>query len=112
MMERQIEDKIPRWLIYGFVSLLGITFATILVSVAWDNSIQTKEREIRFELTSLKQQVANNVLLSMNAVNTLSAYIQARENISRKEFDSYTRELLEYHPFIENIAFFEYRQTE
>lgn len=109
MMERQIEDKIPRWLIYGFVSLLGITFATILVSVAWDNSIQTKEREIRFELTSLKQQVANNVLLSMNAVNTLSAYIQARENISRKEFDSYTRELLEYHPFIENIAFFEYR---
>ncbi|OGT65273.1 MAG: hypothetical protein A2993_03380 [Gammaproteobacteria bacterium RIFCSPLOWO2_01_FULL_47_190] len=105
-MVLRTEDRTPIWLIYAFTGILGAAFAVTLFSIAWNNSIEVKKREFAHELTSLKQTIAHNVLVTNNVINDLTAYIKSSPGLPDQSFRLYVRSLIENYPFIETIAYF------
>jgi len=102
----QATDRIQIWLVYVFTGILGIAFAATLLSIAWNNAIETKNREFTFELTALKQTIAHNVLVTGNIINNLAAYIESNPGLPDQSFRSYASDLIEHHSFLESITYF------
>ena len=100
------EDRTAIWSMYAFTGILGVVFAIILFSIVWSNAIEAKKREFAYELTSLKQTIAHNVLVTNNVVNNLTAYIESSQSLPEQPFRLYARNLIENYPFIETIAYF------
>ncbi len=105
-MGSRTADRTPIWLIYAFTGILGAAFAVTLFSIAWNNAIEVKKREFAYGLTSLKQTIAHNVLVTNNVINNLTAYIESNPGSPDQPFRSYARSLIENYPFIETIAYF------
>jgi signal transduction histidine kinase/CheY-like chemotaxis protein len=106
-MGSRTADRTPIWLIYAFTGILGVAFAVTLFSIAWNNAIEVKKREFTYELTSLKQTIAHNVLVTNNIINNLTAYIDSNPaGLPEQPFSFYARSLINNYPFIETIAYF------
>lgn len=104
-MTAPVTDTSPRWFVYVFTGLVGLAFAATLFLVVWNNSIEAKTKEFSYELTTLKQTIANNVLASNNVVNNLGAFIDSNPGLSEQQFRVFSTGLLEYHPFIDNVVY-------
>lgn len=100
------EDRTPRWFIYTFTGILGLAFIAILFSIAWNSAIEARKKESLYELTSLRQTIAHNVLVSNNVINDLTAFIDSNPDLTDKKFDIFAKSLIDLYPFIENIVFY------
>lgn len=105
-MGEQAADRTQIWLIYVFTGILGIAFALTLLSIAWNNAIESKNREFTFELTALKQTIAHNVLVTDNIINNIAAYIESNSGLPDQSFRSYAHNLIDDYPFLESIIYF------
>lgn len=105
-MATQTSDPTPRWFIYAVTGMLGFAFTTILVSMAWDSAIAARKRESSYELSALRQMVGHNVLVSNNVINNLTAFINSKPDLSRREFNTFASRLIEFYPFIDNIVYY------
>lgn len=105
-MATSTEDRTPRWFVYAFTGVLGIAFAIILFSIAWDSAIESRKRESLYELTSLRQTIAHNVLVSNNVINNLTAFINSNQDLTSSKFNIFAQSLIRLYPFIDNIVYY------
>ncbi|MEE9552437.1 MAG: ATP-binding protein, partial [Gammaproteobacteria bacterium] len=105
-MTTDATGQMPRWLSYAVTFILGLAFGITLFSITWNNALDGKIKEFTFELVSLKETVAHNVLVSNDIINSLNAFISANPKLSGQQFNLFSQEILSQHPFIKAVIYY------
>lgn len=106
-MDSQINENTSRWFIYTFTAILGITFTITLFTITWNNAVDSRKKDISYELSTIKQTIAHNILVSNNVINNLAAFFHSNPEPTEKQFNIYAKNLGDYYSFIENIVYFQ-----
>ncbi len=99
------KQHMPRWFLYVCTVLLGVAFSLLLVSLAWNDSIDNNKREFTSKSVALKNAVFKNVRIAHIAINSLSASFVAHPVLDADEFSIVTHSVLQQHPYIEGAVF-------
>ncbi|MFQ5660503.1 MAG: response regulator [Gammaproteobacteria bacterium] len=91
--------------IYGITVTLGVAFSAILLSIGWNNALDSNMREFSRQSESLKEAATRNVRTAQNATNNLAAFFSANPEITAQEFNILVRELMEIHPYIDGAIY-------
>ena len=105
-MDIQINEKTSRLFVYTFTAILGITFTITLLSITWNNAIDSRKKDIIYELSTIKQTIAHNILASDNVINNLAAFFHSNPQLTEEQFNIYANNLGDYYSFIENVIYF------
>ena len=91
---------------YIITFLLGFSFSITLVQSTWNTAIERKQKDFHFEILSIQQSVASNVLTANDATNNVAALISSSENLLSTHFESFTEDILYRYDYIEAINFY------
>lgn len=86
--------------------LLGLAFAVSLIQGAWKTEIERKQKDFYFEILSIQQAVADNVLSGNDVTNNVAAYMSSSDNILSSQFESFAVDILERYKHIEAINYY------
>lgn len=103
--QQQDEKQTALWFVYLVTISLGMAFTAILISIAWDNSLDQNKRVFSLESVSLKESVSRNVRAADNAINNLSAFLVANPAFTQRQFEIVVNSILNQHPFIEGVIY-------
>ncbi|HKK15275.1 MAG TPA: response regulator, partial [Gammaproteobacteria bacterium] len=92
--------------VYTLTAMLGIAFAVVLFIISWNNVVEQRKRESVYELNSLSQKIAHNVLVSNNVMHDVSSFIYSDPQMSLQKFNRYTHNLLERYSFIDAVVYY------
>ena len=105
-MRVRFNEQATRWFVYTFTVILGVTFSITLLSITWNNAIDSRQKDFSYELSTIKQTINHNILVSNNVINDLAAFFQSNPEISEHQFGVYATSLADNYPFIEGITYF------
>lgn len=105
-MDSQINEKTSKWFIYIFTTILGITFTITLLTITWNNAIDSRKKDISYELSAIKQTIAHNILVSNNVIYNLAAFFHSNPEPTEEQFNIFAKNLGDYYSFIENVIYF------
>lgn len=91
---------------YVITFLLGLAFSITLMQSTWKTSIERKQKDFHFEILSIKQSVASNVLTGNDVTNNVAAFISSNDIILQGQFDSFTGDILSRYNHIEAINYY------
>jgi signal transduction histidine kinase/CheY-like chemotaxis protein len=97
---------------YLITFLLGLAFSLTLVQSAWKTAIDRKQKDFQFEIISIKQTVARNVLAGNDITNNIAAFISSNDKVIAEQFKSFSKDLLGRYTHIESINYYEYSDTD
>ncbi|MCH7694851.1 MAG: response regulator [Proteobacteria bacterium] len=103
--QQQDEKQTALWFVYLVTISLGMAFTAILISIAWDNSLDQNKRVFSLESVSLKESVSRNVRAADNAISNLSAFLVANQAFTQRQFEIVVNSILNQHPFIEGVIY-------
>ena len=106
-MDNQINEKTSKLFVYTFTVILGITFTITLFTITWNNAIDSRKKDISYELSIIKETIAHNILVSDNVINNLAAFFQSNPALTEKQFNIYAKNLGDYYTFIDSIVYFQ-----
>ena len=105
-MSRNVNEKTARWIIYTFTGLLGLAFAITLLTITWNNAIDSRKKDISYELSTIKQTIIHNILVSNNVINDLAAFFNSNHEPTEYQFDIFANNLRNNYQFIQGIVYF------
>ena len=105
-MTTETAAQIPRWISYAVTFISGFAFGVVLFLIVSNNALEAKKKEFTYELSTLKEMISRNVLVSNDVINNLTAYITANPELSGQQFDLFSQELLKFHPFIDAVIYY------
>ena len=99
---------------YTFVItfFLGLAFSLTLIKSAWDTAIERKQRDFNFEILSIQQEVARNILTGNDITNNVAAYVSSNENVTLEQFNSFAGDIFKRFNHVEAINIFKSRSDE
>tara|TARA_R110000782_G_scaffold166829_6_gene258786 strand:- start:180 stop:2624 length:2445 start_codon:yes stop_codon:yes gene_type:complete len=74
----------------------------------WKAAIERKQKDFHFEILSIQQAVASNVLTGNDVTNNVAAFISSNNEIMPEQFDSFTSDILERYKHIEAINYYDF----
>ena len=95
----------PRWLIYGATSLLGISFAYTLVTLAWSNTIERRKQDFAIETALVNEHISRNIHVCDDLIEYISAFINSNQELTENQFDLFSEHILFQHQFIEGMYY-------
>ena len=102
-------DKLTRhtnkWTIYFVAVMIGVSFTNIIVSIAWNQSIENNRREFELQSVKLKESVIRNVTAAHLAINELATFLISNPDLSNQQFDTVIDGMFKSHPYIEGVVF-------
>jgi len=93
---------------YVITFLLGLAFSITLMQSTWKTAIERKQKDFHFEILSIQQAVASNVLTGNDVTNNLAAFMTSNNEVMPNQFKSFTNDILERYKHIEAINYYEY----
>lgn len=93
---------------YVITFLLGLAFSITLMQSTWDTAIERKQKDFHFEILSIQQAVASNVLTGNDVTNNVAAFMSSHNEVITNQFDSFTNDILERYKHIEAINYFSF----
>lgn len=91
---------------YVITFLLGLAFSITLMHSTWKTTIERKEKDFHFEILSVQQSVASNVLSGNDVTNNVAAFFSSNNNVLPEQFDTFTSDILERYDHIEAINYY------
>jgi signal transduction histidine kinase/CheY-like chemotaxis protein len=85
--------------------IIGISFARIITSIAWDNALESNRREFQLNSIALKESVLSNVNAAHHAINGIAAFLLADAAITKQQFEIIVAEILRQHPYIKGVVY-------
>ena len=79
-MKNDKERSISTRFTYLITFLLGAAFCITLVQSAWKTAIERKQKDFQFEIVSIEQSVARNVLTGNDVTNNVASFIYANDS--------------------------------
>ncbi|MBI4005148.1 MAG: response regulator [Gammaproteobacteria bacterium] len=95
-----------RWISYAVTFVSGFAFGVVLFLIVSNNALEAKKKEFSYELSSLKETIFHNILVSNDIINNLTAYIIANPELTGQQFNLFSQELLSFHPFIDAVIYY------
>lgn len=93
---------------YVITFLLGLAFSITLMQSTWKTAVERKQKDFHFEILSIQQSVASNVLTGNDVTNNVAAYISSNENVLQNQFESFSKDILERYNHIEAINYYSF----
>jgi two-component system sensor histidine kinase/response regulator len=94
-----------RWMLYGVPLALGLAFSSTLLSLTWNNALESNHREFALESAALKSSIFGNVQAAHNVLNNLGTLLQTRPALDAGEFERIVGELLVQHPYLSTVLY-------
>ncbi|MBF8268473.1 MAG: hypothetical protein HW386_182, partial [Gammaproteobacteria bacterium] len=104
-MSGQTSRHASKFSVYLVAVVIGLSFARIIVSIAWDNALEVNRREFQLHFVALKESVLRNVNAAHHAINGIAAFLQSEEAITPQHFNTIAAEFIRQHPYIEGVAY-------
>ena len=105
-MKNAEERAISTRFTYVITFLLGLAFSITLVHSAWKTAIERKQNDFHFEILSIKQAVARNVLTGNDVTNNVAAFMFSNETVAAEQFNSFVADLLHRYNHIEAVNYY------
>lgn len=93
---------------YVITFLLGLAFSITLMQSTWKTAIERKQKDFHFEILSIQQAVASNVLTGNDVTNNVAAFMTSHNEVITNQFDSFTNDILERYKHIEAINYYSF----
>jgi len=74
----------------------------------WETSIERKQKDFHFDILSIQQAVASNVLTGNDVTNNVAAFMTSNNNVLSNQFESFTHDVLERYEHIEAINYYSF----
>ena len=101
------------WFFYSVAAVLGLSFSAALLILAWNNSLESEEREFAYELVSFDETARTQ---SRSADGVLQGFARllrvSSSESSLNVFDGLCREALREHPYIRGVAWYAFSGLE
>ena len=107
-MKKEDDRSISTRSTYVITFLLGLAFSITLMQSTWKAAIERKQKDFHFEILSIQQAVASNVLTGNDVTNNVAAFISSNNEIMPEQFDSFTSDILERYKHIEAINYYDF----
>ncbi len=93
---------------YLITFLLGFAFSITLMQSTWKTAIERKQKDFHFEILSIQQSVASNVLSGNDVTNNVASFISSNNNISLNQFETFAGDVLDRYKHIEAINYYSF----
>lgn len=93
-----------RWPIYIVAVIIGLSFTRIIVSIAWDDTVENNRREFHLQSVKLKESVIRNVNAAHQVIHGFATFLMADRDLSRQQFNMIVKGLLEEHPYLKSVV--------
>ncbi len=93
---------------YLITFLLGLAFSITLMQSTWKTAIERKQKDFHFEILSIQQSVASNVLTGNDVINNVASFVSSNNNISSNQFEKFADDALERYEHIEAINYYSF----
>jgi signal transduction histidine kinase/CheY-like chemotaxis protein len=93
---------------YVITFLLGLAFSITLMQSTWDTAIERKQKDFHYEILSIQQAVASNVLTGNDVTNNVAAFMTSNNEVMANQFESFTNDILERYKHIEAINYYSF----
>ncbi len=93
---------------YVITFLLGFAFTVTLLQSTWKTAIERKQKDFHFEILSIQQSVASNVLAGNDVTNNVAAFISSNVDVTADQFNAFCRDVLERNEHIEAINYYSF----
>jgi signal transduction histidine kinase/DNA-binding response OmpR family regulator len=93
---------------YLITFLLGFAFSITLMQSTWKTAIERKQKDFQFEILSIQQSVASNVLTGNDVTNNVASVVSSNDNISAEQFETFADDVLQRYNHIEAINYYEF----
>ena len=107
-MKKDDDRSISTRSTYVITILLGLAFSITLMQSTWDTAIERKQKDFHFEIISIQQAVASNVLTGNDVTNNVAAFMTSHNEVITNQFESFTNDLLERYKHIEAINYYSF----
>ena len=92
---------------YSIAAALGLAFSAVLLSLAWNNVVQSESRAFAFEALSVDEQARKQVRAADDSLRSAVSFLAASSaSPARSTFDAYCADVLTQLPFIQGIAWY------
>ncbi len=91
---------------YVITFLLGLAFSITLMQSTWKTTIERKQKDFHFEILSIQQSVASNVLTGNDVTNNIAAFISSNDNVTETQFETFAHDVLDRFNHIEAINYY------
>ncbi len=93
---------------YVVTFLLGLAFSITLMQSTWKTTIERKQKDFHFEILSIQQSVASNILTGNDVTNNIAAFISSNDNITGHQYENFSNDVLGRFDHIEAINYYEF----
>jgi signal transduction histidine kinase/CheY-like chemotaxis protein len=93
---------------YLITFLLGLAFSITLMQSTWKTAIERKQKDFYFEILSIQQSVASNVLTGNDVTNNVAAFMASNDNVMANQFETFADDILERYSHIEAINYYSF----
>ncbi len=93
---------------YLITFLLGLAFSITLVQSAWKTTLERKQNDFQFEILSIKQSVARNVLTGNDVINNVGAFMSANDSVVRSQFTSFANDMLNRNSHLDAVNYYQF----
>lgn len=107
-MKKDDDRPISNRFTYVITFLLGLAFSITLMQSAWKTGIERKQKDFHFEILSIQQAVASNVLTGNDVTNNVAAFISSNDDVLSNQFDTFTKDVLARYKHIEAINYYSF----
>ena len=107
-MKKDNDRSISTRSTYVITFLLGLAFSITLMQSTWDTAIERKQKDFHFEILSIQQAVASNVLTGNDVTNNVAAFMTSHNEVMPNQFESFTNDILERYKHIEAVNYYSF----
>jgi len=101
------EGQNQRWFLYGatLALALGLSFSTVLLSLAWNNALKRNETDFSLQAATFKTAVTGRIRAAHNAVNGLAAFLMAKPDLTEAELGIVSGEMLDQYEYLAAVVY-------
>ncbi len=95
------------WIFYTVAAVLGMSFSAVLLTLAWNNSLDSEERAFAYELVSFDETARTQARAADSALQSFARLLRLKGDASVGEgFSGYCREALREQPYVSAVAWY------
>ena len=107
-MKKDDDRSISTRSTYVITFLLGLAFSITLMQSTWKTAVERKQKDFHFEILSIQQAVASNVLTGNDVTNNVAAFMTSHKEVETNQFESFTNDILERYEHIEAVNYYSF----
>ncbi|MBL1140674.1 MAG: response regulator [Proteobacteria bacterium] len=88
--------------------MLGLAFSITLMQSTWKTAIERKQKDFHFEILSIQQSVASNVLSGNDVTNNISSFVSSNKDVNSEQFHTFANDILERYEHIEAVNYYSF----